>query len=331
MTQDQDVTQVQRQLYLLSLLSDNPRSYSINDMQQSMERNLGIQVSRKTVERDIDTLSGEFSIGESVRDGSTVYYADKYHLQNIQLTIPELLSLYFTRELLEDYAGMTIASHALDLINRLIVSAPSVHRRFLESVSHHLKVSQPPISPDKNLDPELYETLQQSLSNQQRLMIEYHSFNRNEVTSREFDPYVLEIREGRWHLVGYCHLRQAVRDLRVSRIRQAKVLSATYQPPADFYDTYQKKRFQHLAGDQRICLKLLFTGQAARLVEEYYGENARLTYTEKGHLIYQRTITMSDEVIMWVQSFGPAVQVLEPEDLRRQIRDSALTTAVNYE
>ena len=328
--QQQDFSQVQRQMYLLSLLSDNPRAYSVNDMRESLQRSLGITVSRKTVERDIDILSTEFCICEDEKDGNSVYYADKYHLKNIQYSIPELLSLYFTRELLEDYAGMAIANHAIDLVNRLIATAPAVNRRYLENLGARLKVSQIPITPEPDMDPDLYETLQRSLADQQRLHIEYYSFTSDEITTRDFDPYVLEIREGRWHLVGYCHLRQAVRDLRVSRIRKATLLQEHYHTPSNFYENHQKNRFQHLAGDQRIQLKLRFTGQAARLVEEYHGTQAKLLKQNDQSLLYERTVSMNPEVLMWVLGFGAEVEVLEPASLRQQVNEESQRMAHLY-
>ena len=327
----QDLTQIQRQMYLLSLLSDNPRAYTISEMQDRLQHMLNVEISRRTLERDIDTLSTEFSICEDERDGVTVFYADKYHLRNIQYSIPELLSLYFTREVLEDYRGMNLANHALDLVNRLIANAPVVNRRFLENLGQRLKVSQLTLAPEKDIDTEIYETLQQALAAQRRLHIEYYGFTNDEITTRDFDPYVLEVQDGRWHLVGYCHLRQAVRDLRVSRIRKVELLQEHYLIPDNFYANHQKSRFQHLAGDQRVLLKLRFTGKAARLVEEYHAHNATVQWLEDDSLIYQRTVSMNPEVVMWVLGFGAQVEVLSPDHLREQVKDEINQAKKIYE
>ena len=325
-----DVSQVQRQMFLLSLLSDNPRAFTITDMQERIELSLGVRVSRKTVERDIDTLSTEFCICEDEQNGNSVFYADKYHLKNVKYSIPELLSLYFTRGVLEDYGGMAIAHHALDLVNRLIETAPSVNRRYLKNLGDRLKVSQTSITPEADIAPDLYEILQRALTDQQRLKVEYHAFTSDEITLREFDPYVLEIQEGRWHLVGYCHLRKAVRDLRVSRIRQAELLNDQYSIPENFYESHQKKRFQHLAGDQRVRLKLVFTGQSARLVEEYHGAGACIKWTDESMLHYERTVSINPEVLMWVLGFGAEVEVIAPEFLRKQVQQEVKRMELLY-
>ena len=328
---DQDTSQTQRQMHLLSLLSDNHRPYSLSSLQESLER-VGISVSRKTVERDIDTLSTEFCICEEEKNGVTVFYADKYHLKNIQYSIPELLSLYFICEVLNDYAGMEIADHARLLVNRLIASAPSVSRRYIETLSGLIKINQLNITPEVDIDMDIYTLIQRALSEQKQLQIEYHSFNNNETTHRLFDPYILEIQEGRWHLVGYCHLRGAVRDLRVSRIRDAKSLDTGFSKPENFYEAHRRSRFERLAGDHHIRLRIRFTGLSARLVEEYKADKAHLLqWINDDTLIYERNASMTPEILMWLLSFGAEAEVLEPESLRQAVKKEAVKLAALYE
>ena len=72
-----DISQVERQLYILSLLSENRRGHSVDEILNSLHR-VGIDVSRKTVERDIDYITSNFFVYEDERDGKTVYLANKY-------------------------------------------------------------------------------------------------------------------------------------------------------------------------------------------------------------------------------------------------------------
>ena len=55
-----------------------------------------------------------------------------------------------------------------------------------------------------------------------------------EDSRREFDPYGLVYREGRWYIVGWCHLRRGLRSFRLDRVREAKTLPATFERPEDF-------------------------------------------------------------------------------------------------
>jgi predicted DNA-binding transcriptional regulator YafY len=56
----------------------------------------------------------------------------------------------------------------------------------------------------------------------------------DEQTEREFDPYGLVYRAGRWYIVGWCHLRRGLRSFRLDRVVSANSLAVTFERPADF-------------------------------------------------------------------------------------------------
>ena len=74
----------------------------------------------------------------------------------------------------------------------------------------------------------------------QRVHLSYQSAD-GVVTERDFDPYGLAYRGGRWYVVGLCHLRGGLRSFRLDRVQQVQPLNAVFTPPADF------NAVQHLA------------------------------------------------------------------------------------
>ncbi|MEO8022377.1 YafY family protein [Polaromonas sp.] len=74
----------------------------------------------------------------------------------------------------------------------------------------------------------------------QRVHLSYRSADGVD-TEREFDPYGLAYRGGRWYAVGLCHLRKELRSFRLDRVRQVQSVNAVFTPPADF------NAVQHLA------------------------------------------------------------------------------------
>jgi len=66
-----DASQIERQLYILSLLSESRVGYSIDELKKNLDA-IGVDVSKKTIERDIDFLStGNFFVTEEKRNKKT--------------------------------------------------------------------------------------------------------------------------------------------------------------------------------------------------------------------------------------------------------------------
>ncbi len=313
------IPQVERQLYILSLLSENRKGFTIEEIMNSLYR-IGIDVSRKTIQRDIDYITMNFFVYEAERDGKTVYFANKYSAENIGFTISELISLHFAREVIRSYSNLDVAKTAVNIFDRLLASAPQINKMYIDDLSEMIKVSISGITPEKELNTEYLEMIKQAIAQNKKLNLEYHSFNNDETTQRKFDPYLLEIQEGCWHVIGYCHLRNAVRDFRVSRIRSLLISDETFIRPKNFYERYKRNRFSRLAGEKKIRLKLLFTGDAARFVKEYERSKAHSLYESDKGLIFERDTTMTPEIVKWVLGFGAEVEVLGPNELKDEIK-----------
>ena len=73
--------------------------------------------------------------------------------------------------------------------------------------------------------------LQQAVINDRLIYIRYHSFGSDELTERKVEPYSLIYYGDDWHLVGYCRLREGIRDFRAGRIQDAELLSDNFVRP----------------------------------------------------------------------------------------------------
>ena len=242
-----DVTQIERQLYILALLSESKDGYTLDEIAKSLSL-AGIDISKRTLTRDIDYISmGSFFIAEEKRNNETYYIANKFGIKNISFNISELISMHFIREILKPYSSLDIGSIANNLMEKIIGNLPAMDKAYLESVNEFIKVNQPDIGMEKSLDKDIINIIRKGIEFKRKLLINYYSFNSDESTQRQFNPYMIEIYEGCYHLVGYCHLRNSIRDLRISRITDIKLLDETFERPENFYETYKKGRFGKLS------------------------------------------------------------------------------------
>ena len=76
-------------------------------------------------------------------------------------------------------------------------------------------------------------TLSAAAQARQRVHLRYRSRESQE-TARDFDPYGLAWRGGRWYAVGHCHLRRDVRSFRLDRISEVRALPGNFGRPEGF-------------------------------------------------------------------------------------------------
>jgi predicted DNA-binding transcriptional regulator YafY len=76
-------------------------------------------------------------------------------------------------------------------------------------------------------------TLSAAAQARQRVHLRYRSREQQD-TARDFDPYGLVWRGGRWYAVGHCHLRRDVRSFRLDRIVEVHAVPASFGRPEGF-------------------------------------------------------------------------------------------------
>jgi predicted DNA-binding transcriptional regulator YafY len=83
------------------------------------------------------------------------------------------------------------------------------------------------------IDQQVLGLLCAATQERRRVRMTYQS-QREERSEREFDPYGLVYRAGRWYIVGWCHLRRGLRSFRLDRVVSATSSSTTFDRPANF-------------------------------------------------------------------------------------------------
>ncbi len=317
-----DTPQIERQLYILQLLSKNRMGFTSDEIRSRLMR-MGVEVSRKTIDRDIDNLSMDFGIYEETRNNKTYYMADKININDLVFDLSELLSLYFIRELLKAYKGIDVGRTAHELMERIISSVPRINKEHINALGDMVKVSLPDVIEEKELKSYVLDKIEDGISNFKSIDIKYHSFNKNEITERRVDPYLVEIDEGCYHLIGYCHLRNSIRDFRISRIKAISLTDDSFKKPENFYESYKHTKFDKLSGSKRVTVRVRFTGYAARYVREYEKRKAdKIIENDDGSVIFIRETYITDDISKWVLGYGDEVEVLEPAELKEMIKET---------
>jgi len=172
------------------------------------------------------------------------------------------------------------------------------------------------------------ETLRQAIRETRRVSLTYEALSRAEPTCREFDLYALAFRWGHWYAAGYCHLRHALRLLRVDRIREVKVLEMHYEIPAGF----DPRAFLDAEAQPApaVLARLRFAPQAAGFVRDSSIVWTEIESQADGSLLATLPASDLQFAASMVISFGPLVTVLAPPELIDMVQDWAREIVGRY-
>lgn len=107
----------------------------------------------------------------------------------------------------------------------------------------------------------------------------------------------------------------------IHRIKKIKILDATHE-----FDNVEKVSVSNDFGfvlGEPFRVKLKFSPQVSMyLSERKWSHDQKMEYLEDGSLILEFTATSKPELIAWILSFGPEVEVIDPENIKNEIIDS---------
>jgi proteasome accessory factor B len=164
--------------------------------------------------------------------------------------------------------------------------------------------------------PARLETLWGAINARKSVDLEYYSPHSDGLTRRTVDPWGLALRRGAWHLVGHCHLRDALRTFQVQRMRSltvnpARPRSPDFEVPADF------RLDEHVAAwpwQHRIHpplqVEVRLQGELAPLAKSLFGD-ALVTPADRGVSVSVRATDL-DGLLRYVLSQGDEARVTGP-------------------
>jgi len=165
--------------------------------------------------------------------------------------------------------------------------------------------------------------LQAAVAERKTVEFAYYAIGRDEELVRVVDPYGLQLVGDEWYLIGYCHLREAVRTFRLSRIR-SRVKHHTKRPhdfqrPEDFdLAAYQNRPAWQLAAPAGTA-RIRVSPAMAWWVESHWAHCGTIEPLEDGGVVYETAYADSRRLLSWVLSLAGDAEVLAPADLRAEV------------
>ena len=267
--------------------------------------------SVRTIYRDIDALC-QAGVPVAALPGEGYRLVSGYHLPPIAFTAEEAVQLLLGGDLALGLGTGAQRETARSAAAKVEAALRPETRREVERLRERIRVS-PWL---RRASSPWLPVLQQAVIHDQVLHLRYHSFSSDELTEREVEPYYLLYYSDDWHLVGYCRLREDVRDFRAARIQQAELLPERFDRP-EYIGPAPESRPAQL--EVRVWLDASIVPWARETPA--YGFD-REEPTEGGSVFVYQCWELR-RLLPWLLSWGASARVLSPPEVATRLRREA--------
>lgn len=272
------------------------------------------EISKRTVYRDVQALC-EAGVPVVALPGQGYALMDGYFLPPLSFSTDEATMLLLGSEFVAEHFDAQYKAAARSASRKIEAVLSDKLRAEVNYMQNSIALVAMNIRTGES---EILRRIRRAIIERKTLQFLYHTRFSEDGTSRrnrrEADPYGLLNYAGAWYLVAYCHLRKALRNFRLERISDLKILEKTFTRPDHF-------RLETPAPDNQrnLLIRALFDLEIADWVKEaktFFVE--QMQETPEGLLVHLRVRT-ENEVINWLLSWGGKVKVLEPPSLQKRL------------
>jgi predicted DNA-binding transcriptional regulator YafY len=267
------------------------------------------EVSTRTIYRDVETLSAAgIPIYMSRGKGGGVSLLSDFVLDKTVMTDEEK----------ENILSSLRAVSAVDLSdeNKTLQKFSSL---FGESYADWIEVD---FSTWSNFNDEalLFQTLKAAIFKKRVVIFQYSSV-KGEQSTRKVEPLKLCFKSGAWYLYGYCNDRLDFRFFKLRRIKKLEVTGDTvkHKAPGRVLKT------ENYFNEEYVKLKLHLSSDVTYRVYEEFETFEKL---EDGSFIAEIDYPKGEWIYYYILTFGENCEVLEPEDIRKEMK-SHLQNMIN--
>lgn len=272
------------------------------------------EVSRRTINRDIEDLCmAGIPIQTEQGAGGGIRIMDGYRMDRTLLTSKDMQMILAGIRSLDSVSGSHYYSRLMEKIKTGSSDFVSGRDSILIDLSSWYKDS---------LAPKI-EVIQTAIEERKLLSFVYYSPRGESV--RKIEPYFLVFKWSSWYVWGWCCEREDFRLFKLNRMDRTEIAEERYQVRAvPAPDLSNEKIFPG-----KIFVKAVFEPEMRwRLVEEF-GPSC-FEVQEDGKLLFHCEYTDIEHMVQWLLTFRDHVEVLEPEEIRREILGIAERVARIY-
>jgi len=315
------------------------RIFRLNNILQNSRRPVShkrleeqLECSRATVTRTIEDLRDRLNAPlEYDRKANGYFYNQQvgqmFELPGLWFNASEIHALLGVQQLLANVQP-GLLDHYLDPLRQRIDAMLQHEHASGENIINRIRILRMAARPVG----ECFQTVASALAQRKQLSIEYHGRGDNTVTQRKVSPQRLINYRDNWYLDAWCHLRGDLRSFAVDAIQSAQIVATDAKECSDKQlDDNYASAYGIFSGKADKLAILRFTPECTRWVShEQWHPDQRGVFLDNGSYELCIPYCNASELLMDILKYGANVEVIAPDDLRRQVIDRLQTALALY-
>jgi predicted DNA-binding transcriptional regulator YafY len=319
---------------MLTALPRHPRKITAFDLQSKLDH-AGFTTTKRTVERDLQTLSGQFPL--TCDDRSKPYgWSWKENAPSFSvpgLSVDEALTLQLVRQyLVPVLPASTLRSLGPHFEQAEKILGESTPSRSARAWMRKVRIVHPGqlLLPPK-INREVYAAITDALLRERQIKATYIARDETQPKELVLHPLALVQRGPITYLIARAFDYRDEWLYAVHRFRSAEVLDEPAKHTGFDLDAYIGSGKLGFGEGKSIRLTALFDNETvAHLRESPLSADQTLAPESDGQTRVVATVMDTPQLRWWLLGFGDAVEVLKPAMLRRELAAIARATARRY-
>ena len=275
-------------------------------------------VSTRTVYRWVEALSISGVPVYSLKGhGGGIVISEKFALDKTVLSEEDRMAIVSSVKALDSLGAGSKASEKLS--------------HLVTSDSDWLEVDFAPWSPEGSEVRSLFATLRDSILKKRILTFDYFSSD-GKMESRNVHPWKLVFRGQAWYLLGFCTTRNAERFFKLSRIRNLRQTGRKASSRQELKGSIKSKKDDYVSAAKMPLIQIKATVSKEKipiLLDAFVCSEIKLHKDESASVTF--TAPDSPWLCGTLLSFGPALKIVSPFKIKKQIASLAEEVSKLYE
>lgn len=272
------------------------------------------EVSRRTINRDIEDLCKAgipVVTARGVRGGISIM--EGYKIDSTILTSRDVQAIFAGLKSLDSVCGSSRYKQLMDKLWAGNTDMINAHSHIMINLSSWYRES---------LGPKIH-LIQDAIEGTH--LIEFTYYTSAGETSRKIEPYVLVFQWSSWYVRGYCLLRDDYRLFKLNRMVSLEQTGEIFEKrDVSLFENEPFKPFPVHFHVKAVCQPSI----KWKILDEYGPES--LEELPDGKLLFQAGYTDKENLISWILGMGDQMELLEPEELRGEIKRIAENISAMY-